>query len=231
MATLRRVPAEPIVVPALGEAFDFRIHAIYDWTGQQIRQEELRYRVDLHNMTWAVGVVRELSAAIARGYEPHRSQELEEKLNDCFREQRWPRAARPGQPQFTVRVWVRPDERVRERLRPYWEQRIALECEHELSKLRTEFADDLTRRWRDVLQSLEQDPVTLHAARLTGERFAEVFGQYVTERRQAVPELVTLLTQAVRGHGDLALGPSEYTEAWDVALRTYRRQYGLDEAA
>ena len=50
-----------------------------------------------------------------------------------------------------------------------------------------------------MLQSLEDDPVTAHAARLTGEQFAEVFRRYVQERRETVPDLVELLREAVRG--------------------------------
>ncbi|MDG4830497.1 hypothetical protein O7627_14440 [Solwaraspora sp. WMMD1047] len=81
-----------------------------------------------------------------------------------------------------------------------------------------------------MLRGLEQDPETSYAARLTGKRFAQVFGEYVRDRQRVVPDLVTLLQSALKGHGELGMGPSEYTEAWDVALRTYQRQHGMIDA-
>ncbi|MFY1599427.1 hypothetical protein [Micromonospora sp. WMMD737] len=224
--TFRHDVPQPILVPARGDAFDFRLHAVYNWTAQNMPYEALRLRAERY-LAWAGGIVRERAVDLARQYEPHRSHDLERALNDRLAGQRWPREG--SQPYFWVQVRVSPDERVRERLRPYWEQRIKLECDHELEKIRAQQADELTRRWCAVLQSLEDDPVTAHAARLTGEQFAEVFRRYVEERRGTVPDLVQLLREAVRGHGDLGMGPSEYTEAWDAAIRTYERRHGLSE--
>nr|MDT0663212.1 hypothetical protein [Micromonospora sp. DSM 115978] len=225
----RRDPHEPILVPALGDAFDFQVYAAFTWTAHRMTHEDLLYRIDRAS-PWAVATVREWSAAVSRGYPPHRSAELEQGLNTRFNGQSWPSGSGEGAPRFSVQVRVSPDQRVRERLRPYWEERIKLECEHELNKLRTLQAEELTRRWREVLRGLEQDPETSYAARLTGERFAQVFGEYVRDRQRVVPDLVALLEAALKGHGELGMGPSEYTEAWDVALRTYQRQHGLIDA-
>ncbi|MFJ8580849.1 hypothetical protein [Micromonospora sp. NPDC093277] len=225
-ASFRQDVPQPILVPAKGDAFDFRLHAVYTWTGQNMTYDELRFRAERY-LFWAGGIVREQTVDLARQHEPHRSHELEQALNLRLSGQRWPRQG--NLPYFTVQVRVSPDERVRERLRPYWEDRIKLECDHELEKIKARQADDLTRRWCGVLLNLEDDPVTAHAARLTGEQFAEVYRRYVAERRETVPELVELLREAVRGHNDLGMGPSEYTQAWDTALRTYERQHGLDD--
>ncbi|RGC66031.1 hypothetical protein C5N14_26040 [Micromonospora sp. MW-13] len=224
--SFRQDVPQPILVPAKGDAFDFRLHVVYLWRAQHMTFEELRFRAERY-LGWAGGIVRERAVDLAREHEPHRSHELERALNNRLVGQRWPRDE--SLPHFGVQVRVSPDERVRERLRPYWEERIKLECDHELQKIRARQADDLTRRWCAVLQALEDDPVTAHAARLTGEQFAEVFRRYVEERRGTVPELVTLLREAVRGHNDLGLGPSEYTQAWDAALRSYERQHGFVE--
>ncbi|WP_431882238.1 hypothetical protein [Micromonospora gifhornensis] len=222
--TFRQDVPQPLLVPAKGDAFDFNLHVVYLWTATNMSFDGLRLRAEAL-LPWAMGIVRERAVDLAREHEPHRSHDLERALNDLLMHQRWPQEAHL--PQFTVRLRVSPDERVREWLRPYWEQRIALECEHELEKIRTRQADDLTRRWAAVLQNLQDEPVTAYAARLTGAEFAEVFQRYVTERRDIVPKLVELLREAVKGHGDLGLGPSEYTQAWDIALRTYERQQGL----
>ncbi|MTK03122.1 hypothetical protein FF096_13945 [Micromonospora sp. CP22] len=226
--TFRQDVPQPLLVPAKGDAFDFRLHAVYAWTASNMSFEELRARAE-GLLPWAGGIVRERSIDLAREHEPHRAHDLERALNNLLMHQRWPQDS--NLPQFGVHLRVSPDERVRERLRPYWERRIELECQHELQKIRAWQADDLTRRWAAVLQSLEDDPVTGHAAHLAGAEFAEVFHRYVEERRGVIPDLVTLLREAVKGHGDLGLGPSEYTQAWDVALRTYERQHGLSGRA
>ncbi|SCG74139.1 hypothetical protein [Micromonospora coxensis] len=224
--SFRQDAPQPILVPARGDAFDFHLHAVYVWTARHMTFEELRFRAERY-LSWAGGIIRDRAVDLAREYEPHRSHDLERALNERLAGQRWPRDE--SAPQFSAQVRVRPDDRVRERLRPYWEERIKLECDHELQKIRARQVDELTRRWCAVLQALEDDPVTAHAARLTGEQFAEVFRRYVEERRETVPDLVGLLREAVRGHNDLNLGPSEYTQAWDAALRTYERQHGLAE--
>lgn len=221
---IRQEAPEPVLVPARGEAFDFRIHPSYTWTAKDMPYEEFRQRVEGY-LGWASGVVRDQSADLARRHDPHRSHQLERVLNDHFAGEFWPRSG--DGPRFTVQVRVLPDQRIRDRLRPYWEERISLECAHELATLRTRQAEQLTNSWREVLRSLDGDPVTRHAARLTEKQFAQVFGEYADELRRATPELVTLLREAVKGHHDLGLGPSEYTEAWDAAIRTHERQHGL----
>ncbi|MEO3747540.1 hypothetical protein [Plantactinospora sp. B5E13] len=226
VVTLRREIREPFTVPALGDAFDFQIHPVMTWSAKEMAFDELRHLVDRWT-PWACGVVREVAAIPARGFAPHRAYDLERLLNAQFEGQSWPRGAEGSAPRFVAQVRVAPDPRVRERLRPYWEERIRLECDHELDKLRSDQADRMTRRWREVLANLEHDPVTSHAARLTGERFAQVFGEFVSERKRAVPDLIELLEMALKGHSDLQMGPSEYTEAWDLALQTYRQQHGL----
>ncbi|XTZ18066.1 hypothetical protein ACQSSU_12195 [Micromonospora echinospora] len=221
---LRRDAPEPVLVPAKGDAFDFRVHPAYTWTGRGASYGEFRERVTGH-LGWAAGIVRDQAADLARQHEPHRSHDLERTLNGHLTGQVWPRTG--DAPRFTVQVRVLPDQRIRDRLRPYWEERIRLECEHELATLRTRQAEALTGRWREVLSRLEDDPVTRHAARLTEKQFAQVFGEYADERRRVPMELAELLRDALKGHHDLGLGPSEYTEAWDAAIRAHQRQYGL----
>ncbi|WP_434743755.1 hypothetical protein [Micromonospora sp. SH-82] len=186
--------------------------------------DQLQVRARLH-LPWAGSIVQEQATDLACGHDPHHAQDLERALNDHLAGRRWPHSdALLG---FTALVRVSPDERIRERLRPYWEERIELEYKHELQKIRVEQANELTRCWSAVFRGLEDLPVTAHAAWLTSEDFAEVFGRYLTERRGTVPELVSLLREAVRGHNDLGLGPSEYTQAWDAALRSYEERHGL----
>lgn len=220
----RREAAEPIRVPAAGDAFEFEIFPTWTWTGWDMSVEELRQGIDRY-ISWAEQVVRDGSVDIARQHAPHRARDLERTLNAHFGQQKWSCRHEGAVLRFTASVRVAPEERVREFLRPYWVDRITTECRHELKKLEVRHADELTRAWRELLAGLDHDPVTSHAARLTGKDFAEVFAQYLREQEAVVPRLEELLDKALKGHADLGMGPAEYTEAWDVALRAYQRRY------
>ncbi|SCL30333.1 hypothetical protein GA0074692_2906 [Micromonospora pallida] len=223
---LEREAPEPVLVPAQGDAFDFRIQPVYTWTAKNMPLDEFRQRVE-NRLGWAGHLVRDQSSDLARQHEPHRALQLERELNGHFAGRVWSRSG--DAPTLGVRVRVLPDQRIRERLRPYWEERISIECAHDLATLRTRQAEELTSRWREVLCNLHDDPVTRHAARLAEKQFAQVFGEYADERRRVPMELADLLRDALKGHHDLGLGPSEYTEAWDAAIRAHQLQYGLTE--
>ncbi|GAB2932512.1 hypothetical protein GCM10027280_20230 [Micromonospora polyrhachis] len=221
-------PDEPILVPAERDAFDFYIHPVYIWSGVGLPVQQLRQYA--HQFEgWARRTVRDEAIGISRQHAPHQGRALEWALNERFDSQNWPRSYRIDGLvlKFRPRVRVVLDQRIREYLRPYWQERIRMECDHELGLLRTRLVAELTREWCEVLRRLGQEPTAAHASRLTDERFAKVFREFVEEQRQVVPDIVDLLRYAVGKHDDLGLGPSEYTQAWDVALRTYQKQHGL----
>ena len=149
-ATFRQEAPGPILVPAKGDAFDFRLHVVYNWTAQNMTYEELRFRAERY-LGWAAGIVRERAVGLAREHEPHRSHDLERALNGRLGGQRWPREG--AVPHFSVLIRVSPDERVRERLRPYREigsgSSVITSCRRSGRP-----ADELTRRWCAVLQNL-----------------------------------------------------------------------------
>ncbi|WP_127503246.1 hypothetical protein [Actinoplanes solisilvae] len=163
---------------------------------------------------------------MARSVAPHRAPRLEDEINktaDVWKRLRdldrdfW----------FAVSVRVEPDEAVVEQMRPYWAERIKAECDHELGLQRARYAEELTTRWSGIFDQLAQDPRASFAAQLSEEEFARVFGNFVGSRRKAVHDLLDLLSSAVRGHGEAGLGPSEYTKAWDQAIKAFQKQYGL----
>jgi hypothetical protein len=123
---------------------------------------------------------------------------------------------------------VEPDEAVREQLRPYWAERIKAECDHELGLQRARQAEQLTRRWSAVIEQLSSDPRATYAAKLSEQEFAEAFRLFVEQQEKVVHDLVGLLRAAVNGHADAKLSPSDYTRAWDAAIRAFERQYGLE---
>ena len=213
-------------MPADGDVFDFEVYPIYVWTGNQMPVEELGHLAERYG-AWARRLVRDRTAEIARRYAPHRANDLERKLNEWFAGKNWTCHGEGAVFRLGVHLRVRPDQRVRDQLRPYWEQRIKMECNHELDRLRANLVDRLTEEWSTVLQKLQQNPSMAHAARLTEEQFATVLGQFTAERKESVRDILALLQEALRKHDLLGLGPSEYTEAWDAALRAFQKEYGL----
>jgi hypothetical protein len=225
--TLTRETVDPILLPARGDAFDFQLHAVFTWHSRSISMEELAYWAE-QLADRATRTLFDRVADTAREYPPHEARRLEARLRSDLGDSYFHCTHDGVSLRFQVRVRVDPDERVREKLRPFWEQRIKMECQQELDLLRVKLVDELTHEWSVILKKLEEDPSTPHAARLSEEQFASVFGDFVTERRRVVQEITDLLQDAVTRHGTLGLGPSEYTKAWDDALKAFRRKYGLD---
>ena len=90
--------------------------------------------------------------------------------------------------------------------------------------------DELTRHWSAILEKLEREPSKIHAAMLSETTFAAVFDAFVKGKHQKVNELLDLLKKAADAHrNDVGLGPSDYTRAWDQALKAFQRLHGLDE--
>jgi hypothetical protein len=106
--TFRQDVPQPLLVPARGDAFDFRLHAVYVWTASNMSFEELRVRAE-GLLPWAGGIVRERAVDLAREHEPHRAHDLERALNNLLMHQRWPQD--PNLPQFGVHLRVSPSYR------------------------------------------------------------------------------------------------------------------------
>lgn len=223
----RKDVLDPIEVPALGDAFNFRIGGVFTWYSEGLTPDQLEYWMSRYTPR-ARRTLREATADVARTYGPHQASELQDELNQSLAAKSWSQTEDGVTLRYTVRVRVDPDERVREQLRPFWEKRIQMEAEHELGKRRADLVDELTQKWSTILERLEEDPHNRHAARLSEEEFARVLGDFVTERREGIRQIIDLLRDAVNRHGTLDLGPSEYTRAWDAALRSFQRQYGVD---
>ncbi len=217
---------EAIHVVADGDAFEFQVFPTFVWRAAGCTREELEADAGLL-MPRARRTARSFVGPLARRCPPHQARALEAEANEQLADKSWRVEYEDRSFTFGMTVRVVPDEQVRERLRPYWEERIKMECDHELGLRRAQLVDELTRNWSAILDKLEQDPRTMHAARLSEQQFAEVFGEFVTERKEVVRDLLLLLRSAVKGHGDLGLGPSEYTRAWDEALKVFQRQHGL----
>jgi hypothetical protein len=219
--------SEPLLLLAEGGAFHFQVSPTYEWRAYADSLDEVRDRAAAlqgYARRCAIRLVRPL----AREFQPHRIKDFESAANKRLDAQWRNLSAIDGDDiWYLITVRVEADERVQEHLRPYWEKRMKADFQHDLDLLRAERADALTRRWSEIFDLLEKDPRALHAAKLTEEGFATVFGTFVDDKNKALRSLLDLLRDAVKGHDDARLGPSEYTRAWDEALKAFQQQYGL----
>jgi hypothetical protein len=225
----RYAPPDPMRMLGDGDAFEFNVYPTLEWRGMATDREELQqWTVPLRGQ--AARQVGHVLRPIARTFEPHRSRDFEIAANKRTYQEWWTirNEGRSYALGFSVRC--EPDERIQEHMRPYWEARIKAECDHQLGLQRARQVDELTRHWSTILDKLEQDPRTIHAAMLSEKDFADVFGTFVEGRQKVVRDLLDLLRTAVDRHGDVGLGPSEFTRAWDQALKAFQRQHGLDVA-
>lgn len=225
--TCRQEPAEPLTFLADGDAFEFKVFPTYEWRGYADTREHLEDRAVFlrpHARRRAIHLLRPM----ARNHPPHRARDFEAAVNKRTDGEWWSIRDEDGdQYWFTFMVRAEPDERVQEQMRPYWAARIKADCDHALGLQRAQQADELTRRWSAIFDNLADDPRATHAAKLSEQDFAEVFGTFVGDQQKAVHDILRLLRDAVKGNLDAGLGPSEYTRAWDQALQAFQKQYGL----
>ncbi|MEV6519710.1 hypothetical protein AB0M37_28420 [Micromonospora chalcea] len=146
----RRAP-EPLVVPAQGQVYVFLVRATYTWSSETARPELFGWYVDYFQQQ-ATQRLHRLAVRHAVEVPPHQPRDLHAALTAALAEDDpppWTYAR--GEVTFACEpdVTVHLDERVRRLLQPYWEQRIALECERDLARRRAEFADERDRRDRE----------------------------------------------------------------------------------
>ncbi|MCZ7429016.1 hypothetical protein O7607_25015 [Micromonospora sp. WMMA1949] len=145
----RRTP-EPLTVPAQGQVYVFLVRATYTWSSDSARPELFGWYVDYFQQQAAQRLHR-LAVRCAAEVPPHRPRDLHAALTAALAEDDpppWTYAR--GEVTFACEpdVTVHLDERVRKLLQPYWEQRIALECERDLARRRAEYAEERERRDR-----------------------------------------------------------------------------------
>jgi hypothetical protein len=222
----RLAPHDPLQLLAEGDVLAFQVYLNVQWRGPADSYDDLL--VTARTLVPKVRhLVTEWFRPVARTYEPRKAIDLEKELNRRLGDT-WRTLTEDGQElRYLVRLRVEPDEIVREQMRPYWAARIKAECDHALELQRAEQAETLTKHWSTVFEQLAKNPRAAYAARLSEQEFAEVFKTYVDGRERAVHDLVGLLRSAVNDHRDVKLGPSEYTRAWDDAIKAFEQMYGL----
>ncbi|MEU7570977.1 hypothetical protein [Micromonospora sp. NPDC049240] len=148
VTTVDRRQPEQLVVPAQGQVYVFGVRATYTWSSETARPELFGWYVD-YFQPQATQRLHRLAVRCAAEVPPHRPRDLLAALTAALAEHDPPPwAYARGDVTFTCEpdVTVHLDERVRRLLQPYWEQRIALECERDLARRRAEYAEERHRR-------------------------------------------------------------------------------------
>jgi hypothetical protein len=207
----RRSLQTPMTVPASGYIFTFEVHATFIWTAEGVYQGELSSAID-SLMPYAIRRLKALAAQHARHHAPHRARELEVELQQELDENKVWRFSWRGL-SLTCRpyVWVELEERVKQAVRPYWEQIIKLDCEHDVQMRRAEYAERLSKQWANILTDLMDSPVADGAAEMTEKTLAEVVQKIVAEQKAAAEKLEDLMTKKAE-NGD-AFERSEHFDA------------------
>ncbi|QLQ36243.1 hypothetical protein [Micromonospora robiginosa] len=196
--TERREISTPIVVPARGYVFTFRIRAMFVWSSNGIPREMLSGSAQ-YFMPYAVRALTNLAAARARNFAAHRARDLEVELQrELAATGPWRYERGGAEVACKPYVWVELDEGVKQAVRPYWEQLIKLDCEYDVDVKRAQNADRLSRQWLSILGKLVDNPAAGGAAKMTDENFAAVVQELIAQQQAATQRLNDLIEDGLR---------------------------------
>jgi hypothetical protein len=180
-------------VPASGYIFTFQVHATFHWTANDLYQEQFGGLIE-HFQPYAVRRLTAIAAGLSRRHEPHRAREFEVELQKALDEIGEWRYSRGPVTVFTrPHVWVELEERVKQAVRPYREELIKLDCEHDVQMKRAEYAERLSKHWTTILADLAGSPFADGAAEMTEKEFADVVRRIVVDRKAAAEKVEELL--------------------------------------
>jgi hypothetical protein len=186
-----------MLVPAQGYIFSFQVHATLIWVSNGLYQEQLTSSID-GLMPYALRRLKALAASYARKYQPHRAHELELDLQTALeKEKEWAFTWRGSTLTCRPYVWIELEDRVKDAVRPYWEQLIKLDCDHDVQMRRAEYAESISKHWTTILTDLMGSPVADGAAEMTEKELAEVVRKIVAEQKAAADKLEALMTKKV----------------------------------
>lgn len=198
----RRNLTSPLEVPASGYIFNFRVHATFIWTANDLYQEQFASLID-HFHPYAIRRLTAIAAGVSRRHPPHRAREFEVELQerlDGLGDWKYSRRgvaiiARPH-------VWVKLDDRVKQAVQPYWEELIKLDCEHDVQMKRAEYAERLSKHWATILTDLIGSPFADGAAEMTEKEFADVVRKIMDDRKAAGEKVEDLLRKRAEAGDD-----------------------------
>ncbi|WP_446212872.1 hypothetical protein [Micromonospora sp. IBSANI012] len=215
------------VVTALcaGDVFEFQVHTHLVWSSREMDYDELTEQAGEFTSS-AQDAVRERIWEVARTFSPYHSAAAEKAMQQAL-DTDWCYSGDAGKVRCRAKVRVLPDPRVHEHLLPFALQELDVEANASLGLLRADRFEQVTVRWRELLDSLGHDAMVAYATQLTDPAFATVFARFVNHRRASVVELAEVLRQASKDHEHV--GMYEFANAYDKAVQAFCKQMGLDE--
>ncbi|MFV2020900.1 hypothetical protein [Micromonospora sp. LOL_023] len=200
--TERRDAPAPIVVPARGYVFTFRIHASFVWSSNGLPREVLSGSAQFF-MPYAIRALTRLAAARARNLAAHRARDLEVELQRAVAQSE-PLVYERGGARVSCQAYVSVelDDRVKRAVEPYWDQLIKLDYQYDVDTRRAQYVERMSRQWSTVLEKLMDSPVAGGAATLANENLAAVVREFLAERKAETERLENLLAEHARnGNG------------------------------
>lgn len=215
----------PIQVPADGGVFHFVVHYDLAWSARGVSRATLTRWTDLYRES-AERALRTATWSIGRSHLPSEPVAAEAAMNAVLR-----KGWCFGEPGELVRcvavVRVTADARVLERHLPMWEQFVELGLRYRVEHRRIDHVAELLTRWRALLTEFGDDPVVIQAATLTDAQLAVAIQGLADKRLALGTDLVSVLEKTRNAHGQVGL--FELAKSYDVAVRTFERQAGLDK--
>lgn len=215
----------PLEVPAEGGVYHFTVDYDLTWSARGMSRSMLVRRLRGYQES-AERALRDTIWPIARGRLPSRPEDAEAAMNEalsdgwCFGE--------PGEVvACAAAVRVVADERVRDCHLPLWQRLVEDDLHYRVEHRRIDHLVELLARWRDVLDEFGDHPVVIQAAKLTDAELATAVEGLAHRRLALGDHLVAVLEKTRDAHGQVGL--FELAKSYDVAVRTFERQAGLDK--
>jgi hypothetical protein len=215
----------PIEVPADGGVFSFAVHYDLAWSARGVSRATLTRWIDIYRES-AERALRTETWSIGRSHLPSEPVAAEAAMNTALRKG-WCFGELGELVRCTAVVRVVADARVLDRHLPLWEQFVELDLRYRVEHRRIDHLAELLTRWRTLLRDFGDDPVVIQAATLTDAQLAVAIQGLADKRLALGTDLVTVLEKARNAHGQVGL--FELAKSYDVAVRTFERQVGLDK--
>ena len=228
----------PLVVPAAGDVFDLHVIVHLRWSCDSLNDTALQ-KLALDRQDGALYNVGRIVRDCARSLDPFQPARAQVVINGsegikqglCYRDYRHLITCRPS-------VQVLMDPRLREKLLPFEQQRVALTQQHQLDVQRDVQMRKRAEDWLQAIQKLEgfaslgkdeRQFLLRYAASLVDNEFAQVVGKMADDRHVLYTQFAEVLERASRDYERIGL--FEFASAYDKSLQTFCRQMGINPAS
>jgi hypothetical protein len=214
-----------IEVPAEGGVYHFTVNCDFTWSARGMTRATLISWIGTYQES-ADRALRDTVWSVARTHLPSQPEAAEAAMNDALRDG-WC-FGEPGEVVACAAVVrVVADSRVLDCHLPLWQQLVEYDLHYRVEHRRIDHLVELLTRWRDVLDDFGESPVVIQAATLTDAELATAIDGLARRRYALGEHLVAVLEKTRDAHGQVGL--FELAKSYDVAVRNFERQAGLDK--